>query len=296
MLDLHRAANGQLKIDFVPTDVRNDILEPVASMLHNRAEDIRIHVECPENLIVLTDRIRLKQIILNLANNSRKFVQKGFIRIRAEVGKRTEGTEDDQQPVVHVLVEDSGPGIPVEKRNRLFVKYQDSLDNLNQGTGIGLCLCQKLIHLMNGEVFVDESYTSGVKGCPGTRFVVDLQVPPMALATENAERTDTMPSPVALPPEVFPSPDYTTAIEARNSSMENGEAPVGVIEDGIEDSELPENLSVLVVDDDLVVRKLFLRACRRVAPTWTMAEASNGETALRLANKKEFDLIMMVRV
>ena len=46
-----------------------------------------------------------------------------------------------------------------------------------------------------------------------------------------------------------------------------------------EPSVLPEVLSVLFVDDDLVIRKLFCRAIKRVVPGWKVAEASNGETA-----------------
>ena len=44
---------------------------------------------------------------------------------------------------------------------------------------------------------------------------------------------------------------------------------------------LPEGLSVLIVDDDVILRKLFTRAIKRVAPTWTIQQAESGETALR---------------
>jgi len=76
-------------------------------------------------LICQSDRIRLKQIVLNLASNSIKFVQQGYICLKGSV-------VDGQ---VEVSVEDSGPGIPESKRNSLFAKYQQSLDELSQGTG-----------------------------------------------------------------------------------------------------------------------------------------------------------------
>jgi CheY-like chemotaxis protein len=57
--------------------------------------------------------------------------------------------------------------------------------------------------------------------------------------------------------------------------------------------ELPENLSVLFVDDDLVLRKLFSRSVAKAAPTWKIQEAANGETALRLVDEEPYDYILM---
>jgi CheY-like chemotaxis protein len=56
---------------------------------------------------------------------------------------------------------------------------------------------------------------------------------------------------------------------------------------------LPENLSVLFVDDDLVLRKLFSRSVTKAAPTWKIHEAANGETTLRLVDSEAYDLMFM---
>ena len=124
MLDMHRAANEQLKVDLIPTDILRDVLEPVEGMLYQRGGKLQVFVDCPENLIVMSDRLRLKQVVLNLGRNSSKFVEKGFIRLRAGVVNN----------FVQLSVEDSGSGIPLEKREHLFNKYQESLDVLSQGT------------------------------------------------------------------------------------------------------------------------------------------------------------------
>lgn len=124
MLDMHRAANRQLKVNLTPTDILHDVLESVQVMLPQRDPKFTIEVQCPEGLVVMTDRLRLKQVCLNLARNSVKFVHEGFIRLRAEV---VDGE-------VNLFVEDSGPGIPVDKRAILFSKFQESLDSLSQGT------------------------------------------------------------------------------------------------------------------------------------------------------------------
>ena len=65
--------------------------------------------------------LRIK-VLLNLTSNSRKFVIKGFIRIRVYV----------QEEKIFISVEDSGPGIPKSKIDQLWNKYQESLDSLSQ--------------------------------------------------------------------------------------------------------------------------------------------------------------------
>jgi signal transduction histidine kinase len=73
ILDLSRATNNQLTLHEVPVDILSDILQPVAAMLYQRDRNFQVLVDCPENLVVITDRLRLKQVILNLGRNAVKF-------------------------------------------------------------------------------------------------------------------------------------------------------------------------------------------------------------------------------
>lgn len=69
-------------------------------MLYRRGRDIEVIVECPHGLVVMTDRLRLKQIVLNLARNSSKFLDgKGFIRLKASAidnGKNVQIAVEDR--------------------------------------------------------------------------------------------------------------------------------------------------------------------------------------------------------
>jgi signal transduction histidine kinase/CheY-like chemotaxis protein len=259
MLDTYRAAANKLEVKLAPTDLLKDVLEPVCNILYQRDGGVDVTVDCPKNLIVATDSLRLRQIMINLGRNSTKFVHSGFIRFRAAV----------VGGVVEVYVEDSGPGIPIEKRGALFEKFQSSLDVLSQGTGIGLSLCENLTHLLNGDIWLDETYDSGVNDSPGARFVIRLNTPPLSseaiLQSSNKDETS--------------SSGEFLKIEHDTISM-------NVVE-------LPENLSVLFVDDDLVLRKLFSRSVSKAAPTWKIQDAANGETALRLVDLEHYDLIFM---
>ena len=131
---------------------------------------------------------------------------------------------------------------------------------------------------MDGAVWLDEDYHSGVEGCPGTRFVIDLHVP--AVPLEEQDHEDEEDKDKSTPP---------TEVDSESDELDSDRR--------LEDRELPENVSVLFTDDDMVVRKLFCRAVRKVAPTWDVQEASSGETAVRLATSEEnrFDLIFMGR-
>ena len=247
MLDLHRTNDKAMKLHLAPTDILRDVFEPVVSILFMRGAKVKVIADCPPNVTVMADRMRLKQICLNLASNSSKFVEQGFIRLRAEV------IEDN----VHIRIQDSGPGVPADKRNQLFAKFQESLDVLNQGTGLGLCVCKNLSELMGADLFLEDDYNSGVDGCPGASFTLRLNQAPLE-------------------------------IEKGLSSLESEE----IVNSSLRD--LPIGISVLFTDDDTVIRKMFSRTLRNVAPSWRIEEASNGETALRFVEDEKFDLIFMV--
>jgi two-component system, NarL family, sensor histidine kinase EvgS len=131
--------------------------------------------------------------------------------------------------------------------------------------GIGLYLCKKLVSLMGGTLTLDESYDSGIPGCPGTRITfclkASISVPTQPDDIQNYQGGDAQSSLLAEELEIPPA--------------------------------LPEGLSVLFVDDDAILRKLFARVTQRVAPTWEIRQASNGETALQLTDTETFDLIFM---
>lgn len=114
---------------------------------------------------------------------------------------------------------------------------------------------------MNGELVLDDTFDSGVEGCPGARFVLDLKVPPLEVTDMDAE------------------------IDPENPTVVHGTSAL---------PDLPEQFNVLFTDDDMALRKLFARALKRVVPTWNIAQAANGETCLRLVETNKFDVSLSV--
>lgn len=128
---------------------------------------------------------------------------------------------------------------------------------------------------MGGRISLDDDYDSGIPGFPGTRFVVDLQCAPLDQ------------QPLLLTEEAALSNKSKNGSKRTIDDASSGAFSVAAL--------LPETLSVLFVDDDAILRRLFGRSIKSVVPGWTVREASNGETAIRLCqdNDAHFDLIFV---
>ena len=191
---------------------------------------------------------------------------------------------DDKDGSVQLLVEDSGEGIPEAKRRNLFGRFQESLDSCTQGTGVGLNLCKTLVGLMGGELYLDESYDSGVEGCPGARFVVHLNgMRPIIQSADHKSGAFTVSDTVDL--EMGETNANITSLTSisLSSSSESTALP----------DALPEKLSILFADDERILRKLAIRAFSKLRPEWTVEETASGEAALQLVESREFDIIFL---
>ena len=134
---------------------------------------------------------------------------------------------------------------------------------------IGLAVCRKLIDLMGGDIVLDEEYFSGIEGSPGARFSVFLNRPPLEMEPGVTGKDSTIDSAVRGPSE---SRDKKKDCEI-----------------------LPKFCKVLFVDDDTLLRRLFVRSLAKVKPDWTAQQASNGESALEMVANEQFDIIFMDR-
>ena len=191
----------------------------------------------------------------SLRRCSSKFVSHGFIRFRGYI---------NSLGLVEISVEDSGPGINPNIRDFLFQKYHTSLDVVTQGNGIGLSLCQRIVSLLKGDIWLDDTYQSDVPGCPGSRFVVSLN---------------------QLPLETCGGSTTSSVGDTNNSTERHIESVPSVAPTDLSDVELPESLLVLFVDDDVVLRKLFIRCLGKVCPHWDIQGAASGEAALEIVTQ-----------
>jgi CheY-like chemotaxis protein len=102
---------------------------------------------------IISDSLRLRQILINLVNNALKFTKEGEVFLRVKLIK----TFDDDSFELGFDIRDTGIGIPEDKMDRLFKSFSQvdsSTTRRYGGTGLGLVICEKLVSLMGGSISV----------------------------------------------------------------------------------------------------------------------------------------------
>ena len=110
--------------------------------------------EIDDTVTLTTDADSATKVLAELLTNAAKFTEKGHISLHASIDK-----SDNQ---LLLAVEDTGLGIPADKREKVFENFVQ-LDDFTQGTGTGLPMCRLLIHRLGGTLQIDPEYTDGCR-------------------------------------------------------------------------------------------------------------------------------------
>ncbi|HEY2624851.1 MAG TPA: ATP-binding protein [Dyella sp.] len=184
-LDLARIEAGKLDLELAPFDPRS-LVDDVAHLELSQAKakglrfDVDIAADLPHRMI--GDAVRIKQVLLNMANNALKFTERGGVTLRA---RRT----------VHGLcfsIIDTGPGIPEASQARLFERFEQVIGPKRRaGSGLGLAICRELVAMMGGSIELES------KVAYGSTFHVRLPLPLAAEGTEpSTARGERAPAPL----------------------------------------------------------------------------------------------------
>ncbi len=229
-LELSRLEGGRLPLR--PETLRLDryageLGEALAATAARRAELDCHYLPQVAPLHVTLDRLRFRQILLNLAGNALRHA-------RSRVELRLSATHDPEAGMarVQLCVQDDGPGIPAELKPRLFGRWQRASGQGPEGSGLGLAICRQLVEAMAGTIDVDSE-----PGC--TVFRVELLLPaslPEAAAPAEApilllDGAEPLPvpaeielrrcaSPLLLLPLLDSIPDAHTVLVAPTQSAE----------------------------------------------------------------------------
>ncbi len=171
ILDFSKIEAEQLTIERVNSDVA-EIVESAGKLFLGAAAAKGVTLRCFTGAHLrgkfLTDPVRLRQIVGNLISNAIKFTAEGTVTVSADIEQPLAG-----QPILRVIIEDTGIGISEEAQKRLFqpfVQADDSTARRFGGTGLGLSICLRLVKLMGGEITLDSTLAVG------TRMVVALPI------------------------------------------------------------------------------------------------------------------------
>jgi PAS domain S-box-containing protein len=150
----------------------NDVLEDALNVFAGRLKGITLQRDLSPDLpMVLADSDQMKRVVVNLIDNAAEALEQS---LRKEIWVRSVLAPD--RDVVEIIIEDSGPGITPEAKERLFLPY---FSTKRSGTGLGLAIVNRIIAEHQGSIRVEENFPTG------TRFVIELPVDRATVA--NAE-------------------------------------------------------------------------------------------------------------
>lgn len=156
LLQVGRGNDTELPI--IPQKIELDELcLSIVEELRDRyiAKSQEIETDIPKDLPrVYADPERIRQVLVNLLDNAIKYTPEGGTISIAGLHRTTQK--------VQLSVGDTGPGIPIENRDRIFENhYRLQRDEGTDGYGIGLCLCQRIIRAHYGQIWVDSAANGG---------------------------------------------------------------------------------------------------------------------------------------
>lgn len=162
ILDFSKIEAGKLhleEIDFDLYKMAENAVDMIALEAHNRGLETAIFIDNHIPVFLKGDPTRLRQIIVNLFNNAVKFTHKGSIQVKITM------VEDLEESVkLKISVVDTGIGIPVGKREKLFkvfLQVDSSTTRKYGGSGLGLSISKNLAEMMGGEIGVESELDKG---------------------------------------------------------------------------------------------------------------------------------------
>jgi signal transduction histidine kinase/HPt (histidine-containing phosphotransfer) domain-containing protein len=162
ILDLSKIEAGQTELESIDFDLPT-LLDSVTSLVSLRADEqetlIHTHIDSDVPFYLKGDPTRLRQILLNLVGNAVKFTRKGKVEIKVS----TESQTGPEQKLLFSIT-DNGIGIPTDKQQLIFDSFTqaDSLTTRKYGgTGLGLTICQKLLNIMQGRIWLTSQPEKG---------------------------------------------------------------------------------------------------------------------------------------
>jgi PAS domain S-box-containing protein len=179
ILDFSKIEAGKLELDAAQFDLMeclNDALRVVAVKAHEKGLELVCGVAAAVPRVVVGDSVRLRQVLLNLVGNAVKFTERGEVAISVDI--ETSGDSDLQ---LHFSVSDTGIGIPEEQHELIFDAFNqadNSSTRTHGGTGLGLTICSRLVHMMGGRIWVKSKLGSGSDFHFTVRFPVSMESAP----------------------------------------------------------------------------------------------------------------------
>lgn len=162
ILDISKIEAGQMSLNNEVFSI-NHFMESITStysmMAGTKGLYYRVHGQEAMPKYILGDSMRLRQIMVNILGNAIKFTNKGGITVTLEIAY-----QNDEKIEILFKIEDTGIGIPADRKNAIFEKFvqaQDSTTRKYGGTGLGTTISKQLVEMMGGKIGVESQEGRG---------------------------------------------------------------------------------------------------------------------------------------
>lgn len=168
ILDLRKIEDGKLDLDPAPCallPVLEEVVATVEGLANEKGIDLDLDIAPDVPELVVVDRQRLRQILVNLVGNAVKFTERGGVDLRVDIEpapERSGGGETGE--MLRLAVRDTGIGVPPERRAAIFEKLEQADPTIARrfgGSGLGLAIVRHLLDAMQGSIRVDSAVGLG---------------------------------------------------------------------------------------------------------------------------------------
>jgi PAS domain S-box-containing protein len=178
ILDISKIESGKLELDHVEFNLESlscDAVKLLAASAKAKGLNLIVNYNDKIPKFVIGDHGRIRQVLINLINNAIKFTDKGGIKIKIDTTY-----QDKREACFKISVADQGIGIPKDKLEKIFYKFNQADISTTRkfgGTGLGLSICKELISLMDGEIEVKSTEGKGSEFCISLKLKLAKQRP-----------------------------------------------------------------------------------------------------------------------
>ena len=163
ILDFSKIESGKMDIEQEDFNLRScieEVMDLFAQKSARQKIDLVYDIDFSLPLQIISDSLRLKQVLINLINNAIKFTEKGEVFLKVSLLKNLH----DNELLIEFSVKDTGIGIPANKLEELFKPFSQvdsSTTRKYGGTGLGLVISERIVKLMGGEIWVESKIGEG---------------------------------------------------------------------------------------------------------------------------------------
>jgi two-component system, sensor histidine kinase and response regulator len=162
ILDFSKAEAGELVLEAIDFDLHqmvNDTMQMVRQKAVSKGLDTFCIIDDEIKFYVEGDPTRLRQILINLLSNAIKFTDQGSVGVRVIIAQ-----DHGEEKVIQFSVEDTGIGIPDDKKDAVFKSFSQAdaaTTRVYGGTGLGLAICKTYIKKMEGIIWIESMEGKG---------------------------------------------------------------------------------------------------------------------------------------